>query len=146
VPLTAVTSLVAANQATGILSPFFGPLGDRWGYRRVMLIGLAMLATGMLIGGLLPVYAAVLLALFLAGLGKSVFDPAIQAFTSERVPYERRGLAIGLIEVSWAGSSLLGIPAAGLLIDRLGWRSPFLALGRVWRILHRHRPAAPHSR
>lgn len=131
VPLTAVTSLVAANQVTGIFSPLFGPLGDRWGYRQVMLIGLAMLAAGMLIGGLLPVYPAVLLALFLAGLGKSVFDPAIQAFTSERVPYERRGLAIGLIEVSWAGSSLLGIPAAGLLIDRLGWRSPFLALGSL---------------
>jgi predicted MFS family arabinose efflux permease len=62
-------------------------------------------------------------------MGKSVFDPALQAYTSERVPYQRRGMAIGLIEFAWAGSSLLGIPLAGLLIDRLGWRSPFLALG-----------------
>ncbi len=129
VPLTAVTSLIAVNQATGLLSPVFGPLGDRWGYRALMLAGLAMLGVGMLTGGLLPVYGAVLVALFLAGLGKNIFDPALQAYVGERVPYERRGLAIGLIEFAWAGSTLIGIPVAGLLIDQLGWRSPFFVLG-----------------
>jgi len=129
VPLTAITSLVAVNQVTGVLGPVFGPLGDRWGYRRMMLAGLAMLAVGMSLGGLLPMYGTVMLALFLAGMGKSVFDPAVQAYAGERVPYQRRGLAIGVMEFAWAGSSLLGIPLAGLLIDRLGWRSPFLVLG-----------------
>jgi DHA1 family inner membrane transport protein len=129
VPLTAITSLIAVNQATGLLSPIFGPLGDRWGYRALMLAGLGMLGVGMMAGGLLPVYGALLLAFFLAGLGKNVFDPALQAYVGERVPYERRGLAIGLIEFAWAGSTLVGIPAAGLLIDRLGWRSPFFVLG-----------------
>jgi DHA1 family inner membrane transport protein len=33
VPLTAITSLIAINQATGLLGPVFGPLADRWGYR-----------------------------------------------------------------------------------------------------------------
>jgi len=131
VPLTAVTSLLAANQVTGVLSPAFGPLSDRWGYRRMMLAGLAMLAAGMLAGGFLPVYGVVLLALFLAGLGKSIFDPALHAYVGQRVPYQRRGLAIGLVEFAWAGSSLVGIPLAGLLIDRLGWRSPFFALGSL---------------
>ena len=129
VPLTAITSLIAINQATGILSPVFGPLGDRWGYRLMMLAGLGMLAVGMLAGGLLPVYGGVLLALSLAGLGKSFFDPALQSYIGENVPYQRRGLAIGLAEFSWAGSSLVGIPLIGLLIERLGWRSPFLLLG-----------------
>jgi DHA1 family inner membrane transport protein len=129
VPLAAVTSLIAVNQATGLLSPVFGPLGDRWGYRALMLAGLGMLGVGMLAGGLLPVYGAVLVALFLAGLGKNIFDPALQAYVGERVPYERRGLAIGLIEFAWAGSTLVGIPVTGLLIDRLGWRSPFFVLG-----------------
>jgi DHA1 family inner membrane transport protein len=129
VPLTAITSLIATNQATGVLSPIFGPLGDRWGYRLMMLSGLSVLAVGMLAGGLLPVYGIILLALFMAGLGKSLFDPAIQSYVGERVPYQRRGLAIGVIEFSWAGSSLVGIPLIGLLIEQLGWRSPFLVLG-----------------
>jgi len=129
VPLTAVTSLIAVNQVTGVLSPVFGPLGDRWGYRVMMLVGLGMLTVGMLVGGLLPVYGVLLLGLFLAGLAKSIFDPALHAYVGQRVPYQRRGLAIGMLEFAWAGSALVGIPLAGLLIERLGWRSPFFVLG-----------------
>jgi predicted MFS family arabinose efflux permease len=129
VPLTAVTSLIAINQFTGILSPFFGPLSDRWGYRFMMLAGLGFFAVGMLAAGFLPFYGVVLLALFLAGLSKSIFDPALQAYLAERVPYQRRGLVIGLIELGWAGASLVGIPLVGVLIERLGWRSPFFVLG-----------------
>jgi predicted MFS family arabinose efflux permease len=129
VPLTAVTSLIAVNQATAILGMLFGPVADRLGYRLMMLIGLAMLTVGMFAGGFLPFYGVVLISLFLAGMGKSVFDPAIQAYVSERVPYHRRGLAIGFLEFSWAGSTLLGIPLLGFIIDQLGWRAPFFVLG-----------------
>jgi predicted MFS family arabinose efflux permease len=129
VPLAAITSLIAVNQMTGVLSPLLGPLGDRWGYRVMMLAGLTMLTGGMLAGGLLPTYGVVLLALFLAGLGKSVFDPALHAYVGQRVPYQRRGLAIGMIEFAWAGSALVGLPLVGLLMERMGWRAPFFVLG-----------------
>jgi predicted MFS family arabinose efflux permease len=129
VPLTAITSLIAINQFTGILSPFFGPFSDRWGYRTMMLTGLSLFAIGMLAAGLLPFYGILLLALFLAGLSKSIFDPAIQAYVAAQVPYQRRGMVMGLMELSWAGASLVGIPLAGLLIDRLSWRAPFFVLG-----------------
>ncbi len=131
VPLTAVTSIIAANQSTALLGMFFGPLADRLGYRLMMLAGLGMLVIGMFAGGFLPFYGVVLAALFLAGLGKSVFDPAIQAYIGQRVPFHRRGLFIGLIEFSWAGSTLVGIPLIGLLIEYMGWRAPFFALGGV---------------
>ncbi|UCF93671.1 MAG: MFS transporter [Desulfobacterales bacterium] len=129
VPLTAGTALIAANQATAVVGLFFGPVSDRFGYRVMMLAGLGMLSAGMLAAGFFPFYVVVLVGLFLGGLGKSVFDPALQAYVSERVPYHRRGLVIGLLEVSWAGSALLGIPLVALLIDKLGWRSPFWVLG-----------------
>lgn len=131
VPLTAVTSIIAVNQSTAILGMFFGPLADRLGYRLMMLSGLGMLVLGMFAGGFLPFYGVVLTALFLAGLGKSVFDPAIQAYIGQRVPFHRRGLFIGLIEFSWAGSTLVGIPLVGLLIEYMGWRAPFFAMGGV---------------
>jgi len=154
VPLVAITSLIAVNQVTGVLSPVFGPLGDRWGYRVMMLAGLAMLTGGMLAGGLLPTYGVVLLALFLAGLGKSVFDPALHAYVGQRVPYQRRGLAIGMLEFAWAGSALVGLPLVGLLIERMGWRAPFFCAGRTWpaqlnRARHTHprrQSSAAHCR
>ncbi len=129
VPLTSVTSLIALNQGTGLLSPLLGPLADRWGARTMMLLGLASLAVGMLAAAALPLYATLMLGLLLAGIGKSCFDPAVQAFIGGRVSWERRGLAIGLVEFAWAGSSLVGIPVMGWLIGRYGWRSPFLVLG-----------------
>ena len=129
VPLTAITSLIAINQATAVLGLFFGPVADRLGYRLMMLTGMTLLVAGMFAGGFFPFYGVVLVALFLAGLGKSIFDPALQAYVSERVPFHRRGLAIGLLEFSWAGSTLLGIPLVAVLIDRLGWRAPFFVMG-----------------
>ena len=129
VPLTAITSLIAVNQATAVLGLFFGPIADRLGYRLMMLTGMALLVAGMFAGGLFPFYGVILIALFLAGLGKSMFDPALQAYVSERVPFHRRGLVIGFLEVSWAGSTLLGIPLIAILIDRLGWRAPFFVMG-----------------
>lgn len=129
VHLTAVTSLIAINQSTGIIGIFSGPLADRFGYRLMMIAGLVMLVVGMLAGGFLPFYGVILVTFFLAGLAKTVFDPALQAYVGERVPFQKRGLVIGLLEFSWAGSTLVGIPGIALLIDRLGWRAPFFVLG-----------------
>ena len=131
VPLSAVTSIIAANQITAITGLFFAPLGDRWGYRTMMISGLALLAGGMLTGGLFPLYVPVMIALFLAGLGKSAYDPAIQAYVGERIPFRRRGMAIGLIETAWAGSSLVGIPLVGFLIHVFDWRAPFFIVGSL---------------
>jgi predicted MFS family arabinose efflux permease len=129
VPLPAGTSLIALNQASGLLSPLFGPLSDRRGYRAMMLAGLLLLAVGMLAVGVFPVYAVAAVGIFLGGVAKAMYDPALQAYLGERVPFERRGLVIGLVEMSWAGAALLGIPLLGLLIDRFGWQAAFLALG-----------------
>ena len=133
VPLTAVTSLIAVNQATSVIGLIFGPVSDRIGYRVMMLCSLGMLGLGMLAAGFVPVYGVVLIALFLAGLGKCIFDPAIQAFVGERVSYNKRGQAVGFLEVSWAGSSLMGIPLMAFLIHShrvagaffyFGWPGP----------------------
>nr|MBL0716021.1 MFS transporter [Desulfobacterales bacterium] len=129
VPITHVTAMIAVNQISGVLGLFSGPLTDRFGFRITMLVGLALLSLGMLSAGLYATFATVLAALFLAGLGKNVFDPAIQAYVGEHVPYQRRGLVIGLIEMSWAGSTLIGIPLVGFLIAGYGWQRPFLVMG-----------------
>jgi predicted MFS family arabinose efflux permease len=94
----------------------------------MMMTGLLFLVIGLLSGGSMAFYSAVLVGLALAGIGKSIFDPAVQAYVSEQVPFRRRGLAIGLLEVAWAASALIGIPLVGIFIDRYGWRAPFFIL------------------
>lgn len=129
VPLTSITSLIALNQTAGLFGPLFGYWGDRWGYRTVMLGGLGLLTVGLLSSGLFPGYATLMLALIFAGLSKALFDPNALAYVGRRVPYRRRGLAMGLMELPWSASTLVGIPLVGLMIDRFAWRSPFVAMG-----------------
>ena len=128
VPLSAVTSIIASSQAISLLGLFSGPLADRMGYRLMMQSGLAMLAVGMLTCGLLPDYWPLFFGLILASFGKTVFDPAIQAFIGHTVPYTKRARVIGFLEMSWAGSTLIGIPAFALIIDQAGFRFSFYFL------------------
>lgn len=129
VSLPAVSALVAANPATGLLSPFFGPLGDRFGYRLVILGGVALLSLSMLGAAFFPYYEILFAAFLLAGMSKAAFDPAILSYVAERIPYHRRGTAIGIVEMGWAGSTLAGVPLVGILMARCGWQSPFFAIG-----------------
>ena len=128
IPLGGVTSIIAASQAVSLLGLFSGPLADRIGYRQMMQVGLAMLAVGMLICGMLPSYWPLFIGLLFASFCKTVFDPAIQAFIGHAVPFERRGRIIGILEMSWAGSTLIAIPVFALIIDQAGFRFSFLLL------------------
>ncbi len=129
VSLPEITAILAVCQSAAIFGVFFGPLIDRIGYRIMMIAGISLFVVGALIGGLFPLYWTVMAALFLFGFGKAVFDPALQAYIGQRVPYNKRGLVIGVLEFGWAASTLIGIPLIGMLMEHSGWRSPFFALG-----------------
>ncbi|NLF64741.1 MAG: MFS transporter [Chloroflexi bacterium] len=129
VPLQAVTQLVALRAFAGFLSPILAPLAERFG-RRASLAG-SMLVFGLALLLLLvwPAYWALAVALIAIGVTKVVYDPALQAYLGDTVPYRQRGVALALSETSWAGAMLLGAPLAGFLIARQGWAAPFVWLG-----------------
>ncbi len=129
VSLSSVTSLIAINQITALLGLFIGPFSDRLGYRNMMVFGMAILGIGMLTVAFSPSYITVMIALLMAGLGKSIFDPAVQAWAGDRVPYHRRAVVIGLLETSWSASTLIGIPLVAVVMNRFGWQSPFMLMG-----------------
>ena len=138
VDLTSAGLLVTARAAGGLVSPILGPLSDRYGRKRLMLAGVALLIAGAAVCALLPFYAAFLAAFVLFGVAKAVYDPTMQAAISDRVPYEERGRAIGISELSWSAAWLIGVPSAGWLIARAGWQAPFAflaALGVVGLLL-----------
>ncbi|SHI67498.1 Predicted arabinose efflux permease, MFS family [Desulfatibacillum alkenivorans DSM 16219] len=129
VPLTAISSILALNQFTTLSGVVIGPATDRIGYKPMMLTAMGMLSLVLLAGGLVPQYGMVMAALLLVGLGKSIFDPALQAYVGKHIPFEKRGMVVGLLEVAWAASMLIGIPLIGYAIETWGWRSPFIILG-----------------
>jgi len=126
VDLTSAGLLVTARAAGGLVSPVFGPLSDRYGRKRLMLAGVALLIAGAAVCAALPFYAAFMAAFVLFGIAKAVYDPTMIAAISDRVPYEQRGRAIGISELSWSAAWLVGVPSAGWLIARAGWQAPFV--------------------
>ncbi len=131
VSLTAVTSAIAVNQATSLLGPLGAGFADRYGFKLLMLISLGLLTIGCMAAGLLPVYWVLVACLFLSGLAKSFFDPSLQAYIGRFVPFEKRGRIIGITELAWAGATLFGIPAAGLIIERFAWQTPFIIISTL---------------
>ena len=62
------------------------------------------------------------------GIAKVVYDPAMQAYIGDVVPYAQRGKAIAVTEYAWALALLIGAPAIGLAIEKWGWEAPFFWL------------------
>jgi len=129
VELSAITSVIAVNQATALFGPIGASFADKYGYRLLMLFSLGLLTIGTLAAGLIPVYSVLVICFFLAGLAKSIFDPSLQAIIANFVPFEKRGKIIGITELSWAGSTLIGIPLTGIIIERFSWQTPFYIIG-----------------
>jgi predicted MFS family arabinose efflux permease len=128
ISLAAGSRLVTLRAVAGMGAPFLGPLADRHGRRRVMEVALLLFTlAGLLLAGLgtLPA-AAVAFALY--GLAKVLYDTAVHAYVGDEVPYRERGRAVGIVELSWSGAWLLGVPASGLMIERFGWRVPWAVL------------------
>jgi predicted MFS family arabinose efflux permease len=56
------------------------------------------------------------------------YTVAGHAWISHRVGYQWRARSIGIFEISWALAMLVGAPIVAVLINRFGWRGPFVAL------------------
>jgi len=123
--------LLTLRSLMGLITPLLAPLADRRGRKLSMLLGLGVFTAAAALVALWPTATAFFTAVLLMSLAYLVFLPAMQAYIGDRVPYQRRGRAMGLTELSWSLAFILGVPAVGWLISRSGnWQAafPLLAL------------------
>ncbi|MEU6214561.1 DHA2 family efflux MFS transporter permease subunit [Streptomyces sp. NPDC047023] len=103
-----------------------GALGDRFGRRRIFVVGVVWFAVGSLLCGLAPNAGVLVAARALQGIGGALLTPGSLALIQGSIRAEDRGRAVGL----WSG--LGGVGAAvgpflgGWLVDGPGWRWVFL--------------------
>jgi predicted MFS family arabinose efflux permease len=150
VPLVNVQSVVASQAVIGVASPLFGSLSERYGRKRVLLAALALMALASLPGAVMPHSFGIFYAVVVVwGFAKILYDPAMQAYVSDRVPYYRRALALGTTELSWAGSLIIAAPLTGYLLGFNGLRLVYLmimiasctGLFLLWRFIPADHPA-----
>lgn len=132
--------------AVGFL--LWGPVADRYGRRRVMLIGLCLLVSTTLACGLTVSLPALALARGAQGLMASSFPPVALAYLSEAVAPRHRTTAIGAMSTAFLVAGITGQIGAQAITQRFGWPWVFLgstcllticALAVAWLTREHHR-------
>ncbi|MGB3715456.1 MAG: MFS transporter [Candidatus Promineifilaceae bacterium] len=145
VPVSTIAPLVSIRGFTSLLSPVFSPLSERYGRRPILAWSLVLFALACLLVVIWPSYWPFGVTIAVIALAKVIYDPAMQAYLGDVVPYKQRGKALAVTELSWAGAFLLAVPLVGIAMEKQGWEMPFLWLAllgvgsafMLWRFIPR---------
>ncbi|GAA2254508.1 MULTISPECIES: MFS transporter [Streptomyces] len=103
-----------------------GALGDRFGRRKVFVVGVAWFAAASLLCGIAPNAGVLIAARALQGVGGALLTPGSLALIQASFHPDDRGRAVGL----WSGFGGIGAAVGpfvgGWLVDGPGWRWVFL--------------------
>jgi len=114
---------------SGVCQTLAGILVDRYGSRRVLIAGIALMAASIGLAGLVPQFWMLYPLLILAGFGNSIFHPSDFSALSHYVSQARHGRAFSIH--AFAGS--LGYAAAPIITGTLGvtmgWRAALVTAG-----------------
>jgi EmrB/QacA subfamily drug resistance transporter len=97
-------------------------LGDRFGRRRLFVLGLGIFTLASAAAALAPSIEVLIAARALQGLGGAIVTPLTLTILSSAVPAERRGLVLG----AWGGISGLAVAigplVGGAVVEGISWQ------------------------
>jgi EmrB/QacA subfamily drug resistance transporter len=97
-------------------------LGDRFGRKRMFLVGISIFTAGSALAALAPSISLLVTARAIQGVGGAIVTPLTLTILSAAVPPARRGLALGV----WSGVGCLAIAIAplvgGAIVESLSWQ------------------------
>lgn len=139
----------AYQLATLIVLLPLSALGERWGYRRVYLVGMAVFAVASLGAMLAQSMAALIAARALQGLGAAGVMAVNAALVRLIYPRAQLGQGMALNSLVVATASMAGPTVAAAILSVASWHWLFamnLPLGLyIWRLGRRALPANPPS-
>lgn len=103
-----------------------GGLADRFGHRRVFLVGVASFTASSLLCAVAPTLETLIGARVLQGVGGALIAPTSLAIVLDSFPVERRAAGVGLWGASAAAAAAIGPTLGGALVEFADWRWVFL--------------------
>lgn len=114
-----VTSAYLLAYAVPVL--ITGRLGDRFGPKRLYLVGLVVFTASSLWCGLTGTVEQLIAARVVQGLGAAIMTPQTMAVITRIFPAARRGKAMALWGATAGVATLVGPIVGGVLVDAAGW-------------------------
>lgn len=102
-----------------------GRLGDMFGRRHILLIGVAIFAAASSVCAFAPSLSVLVVARGAQGLGGAIMMSLTIASVGDIVPQDRTGRAMGLLGTVSAVGTALGPSLGGALIGWFGWQAVF---------------------
>ncbi|MBR0755311.1 MFS transporter [Bradyrhizobium jicamae] len=124
-----IFSVGALGAAVGALT--FGPLGDRLGRKRVLVIAIVTFGLFTLATAYAQSIEALLVVRFCAGLGLGGATPCFITLASEFAPKRRRAMVASLIWAAFPLGGTVGGFINGYILATFGWKMVFLVGGAV---------------
>ncbi len=103
-----------------------GGLADRYGHKRIFLIGIAGFTVASLLCAVAPSLETLIAARVLQGVGAALIAPASLAIVLDQFPPERRAAGVGLWGAAAAAAAATGPTLGGALVELSDWRLVFL--------------------
>lgn len=110
----------------GVFAIISGPISDKIGRRRILLLGTGIMAVALVLHVLVVDYYSFLAVRLFSGVAGGVLSGAAVSYVGDYFPYNRRGWATGWIMSGSAFGQIIGIPLGIVLAGRMGFRAPFL--------------------
>lgn len=120
-----VSSALAIRLALfGLMGPFAAVLMNRFGVRRMMLIALGVVATGLAASLFMnEIWQLILLWGVVVGFGVGLTAVVLGATVATRWFVKSRGLVVGMLAASTATGQLVFLPLLATMTENLGWRT-----------------------
>ena len=136
--IPAIASLIRADlglslaQAGSFLSAYYigpslvslpaGTLADRWGVKRLLVLGQVVIAAGLLAASMAGSYAALVALMIAAGFGYGMLNPTSTKAVMGWSPPAHRATLVGLKQVGLPFGGMVGAALLPALAVALGWR------------------------
>jgi len=117
---------LAPMLASAAITPLAGRAVDRYGAKRLWLLGFSLTLLGIGASSLAPTLHLLIVSRFVTGLGSALFVPAALAITTGLYPPALRATPVGYWTSAVAISPLVGVLLGGYLTELLGWRMLFV--------------------
>ncbi len=105
-----------------------GTSADRYGPERPFLIGLVLLALGLIIGALAPSMEVLVGARAIQGLGAGVIPAVAYVVIGRAYPTQMQPRMFAMLSTAWVVPSLMGPAIAAVVASAFGWRWVFAGI------------------